>query len=326
MADAYRFRAEFGYLQVTVRSDVGGRARVFEQGAAGAEVDSWNVQSMQASTETLWLPRGDYALWFEPLSATTAGVDVSLEASAYEPAECESPTDAAENLGVLGSQQLAKGGYVGRLDQSDAFRFQLPEAATLSLALANVQGDLALRLFVDGDPIVYSDAIMLLTASADASRSIALPRGAYQLRVSPTVLSRPSNLYTLNASAAEYPVHDLPGDVGAQSGDVQELGTIGAAGITVGGYLGVLDRVDAYRIQLTEPAALVLGLSDATAAPVARLFRDAPVVDDSEALLSVFGAAKTTDVLSPGTYLIRVTPSLTADAHGFYTLDLGLAR
>lgn len=126
MADAHPFRAEFGYLQVTVRSDVGGRARVFEQGAAGSEVDSWNVQSMEASTETLWLPSGGYAILFEPLSPPTAGVDVSLEASAYEPVECEPPTDASEDLGVLGPEQIVRGGYVGRLDQRDAFRFELP--------------------------------------------------------------------------------------------------------------------------------------------------------------------------------------------------------
>jgi hypothetical protein len=158
MADAHPFRAEFGYLQVTVRSDVGGRARVFEQGA-GSEVDSWNVQGMEASTETLWLSRGGYAILFEPLSPTTAGVDVSLEASAYEPVECEPPTDAPENLGVLGSQQSVRGGYVGRLDQRDAFRFQVPEAATLSVALAEARGDFALRLFVDRDPIADSDSI-----------------------------------------------------------------------------------------------------------------------------------------------------------------------
>lgn len=325
MADAYLFRAEFGFLQVTVRSDVGGRARVFEQGVAGREVDSWNVQGMEASTETLWLPRGAYAILFEPFSTTTEGVDVSLEASAYEPVECESPTDAPENLGVLGSQPVVRGGYVGRLDERDAFRFQLPEAATLSLALTEARGDLALRLFVDGDPIADSDSIILLIASGAASRSIALPRGAYQLRVSPTVLSEPNNLYTLSASAAEYSVRDLPGDVGAQAQGVQELGAIGVAGTTVGGYLGVLDPLDAYRIELVEAAAIVLRLSDASGAPVARLFRDAPVVDNSEALITVFRDARTTDVLTPGTYQIRVTPSLTADAHAFYTLDMGLA-
>jgi hypothetical protein len=261
MADAYRFHAEFGYLQVTVRSDVGGRARVFEQGAAGGEVDSWNVQSMAASSKTLWLPRGAYAIFFEPLSTTTAGVDVSLEAGAYEPVECEPSMDAPENLGVLGSQQISRGGYVGRIDQRDAFRFQLPEAATLSLALAEVRGDLALRLFVDGDPIADSDSITLVTAPAEASRSIALPRGAYQLRISPTVLSGPNNLYTLSASTVEYPVHDLPGDVGAQSQDVQEVGTIGAAGMTLGGYLGVLDPLDAYRIRLAGERARAIELS-----------------------------------------------------------------
>jgi hypothetical protein len=96
--------------------------------------------------------------------------------------------------------------------------------------------------------------------------------------------------------------------------------------MTVGGYLGVLDPLDAYRIQLAEAAAIVLRLSDASGAPVARLFQDAPAVVDSEALLTVFGDARTTDVLTPGSYQIRVTPSLTADAHALYTLDVGLAR
>lgn len=179
---------------------------------------------------------------------------------------------------------------------------------------------------MDGDPIADSDSITLLTASSDASPSIALPRGAYQLQVSRPRLSGPNILHTLSASAAEYPVHDLPGDVGAQMLDVQELGTLGAAGMTVGGYLGVLDPVDAYRIGLAEEAAIVLRLSDASGAPVARLFRDAPVVQDSDALLSLFGDAKTTDVLSPGTYQIRVTRGPTAADHAFYALDLGLAR
>lgn len=107
---------------------------------------------------------------------------------------------------------------------------------------------------------------------------------------------------------------------------MQQLGIIGAAGMTVGGYLGVLDPLDAYRIELAEAAAIVLRFSDASGAPVARLFRDAPVVDDDEALVTVFGDAQASDVLTPGTYLIRVTPSLTADAHAFYTLDVGLTR
>jgi len=182
--------------------------------------------------------------------------------------------------------------------------------------------------FARGTPALNSPRervpIILLTASGEASRSIALPRGAYQLRVSPTVLSGPNNLYTLSASAAEYAVHDLPGDVGAPAQDVQELGTIGAAGMTVGGYLGVLDPRDAYRIELAEAAAIVLHLSDASGSPVARLFRDAPAVDDDEALITVFGDAQTSDVLTPGSYQIRVTPSLTADAHALYTLNVGL--
>jgi hypothetical protein len=107
---------------------------------------------------------------------------------------------------------------------------------------------------------------------------------------------------------------------------VLEIGTISAAGVTVGGHLGVLDPRDAYRMELAEGAAIVLHLSDASGSPVARLFRDEPVVHDDEALITVFGDAQTSDVLAPGSYQIRVTPSLTADAHVLYTLDVGLAR
>jgi hypothetical protein len=47
-------------------------------------------------------------------------------------------------------------------------------------------------------------------------------------------------------------------------------------------------------------------------------------VDDDEALITVFGDAQTSDVLTPGSYQIRVTPSLTADAHALYMLNVGL--
>jgi hypothetical protein len=326
IADAYRFRAAFGYLQVTVRSDGVGRARVFEQGAAGVDVLVWNVQATEASTETLVLPNGAYAISFEPLSTTATGADISLEAGAYQPTECETATDAPTALGALTAERSVRAGYVGRVDQRDTFGFELPEAATLSLALTEARGDVELRLFVDGDTLVDGDALTLLIASEVASRSIALPRGTYQLRVSPAFLADPNNLYTLSASAVEYPVHDHPGDDGDGALEVQDLGTLGAAGVTLGGYIGALDALDAFRIQLAEPAAIVLGFTDASSDPVARLFVDAPAVDNDDALLTVFGPAQTTEVLSPGTYLIRVAPSLTAAAHSFYRLDVGLAR
>lgn len=201
LGDAYRFRAGFGFLHVALQSDVTGRARIVVQGPGGPEVMAWDVPAGEAVSETLRLPRGGYALLFEPADATAADVQASLEASAYDPMECEPSADAPEVLS-LGPFPDARGGYVGRLDASDTFRFELPEPATLSMGLEEVQGELALGLFVDADPSDEGDAIATVTVSGgDASQSITLPAGTYQLRVSPA-LPETNNLYTLSASVS----------------------------------------------------------------------------------------------------------------------------
>jgi hypothetical protein len=176
------------------------------------------------------------------------------------------------------------------------------------------------------EAIDESDFLLNLTGSdaGDDSDSVALPRGSYQLRSSPVSVVQRHHLYTWLASAAEYPVQDAVSDTGDVS-EVMDLGTLGPSGIRVGGYVGALDPRDTYRIQLAQSARVVLEFLDATGGLQARVFRDAPALDDDSSLFRVVGLASATEPLEPGVYLVRVSGLSVTERHFLYTLAVGLA-
>lgn len=322
------FLSEIGSVSLTVNASESVRISAHTQGAESQTLLMRTVQN--AEPLQLRVPAGAYSVRVEPSTSSVAvSFELSLEASGYGPVPCEPGPGEPIDLGLIARAPIEGAGYIGVLDSSDSFRFDLQEAAQLAVSLSDVRGDARLRLYRDADPLVDDDDLEQLFASdgATASLGIALPRGTYQLLASTPTPSDPHNLYSWRASATEYPMREPSSDTGGVGDAVQQLGFLGAAGFQVGGYVGTLDERDVYRIELTQTTRLVLEFLDRASELEASLFRDGPVLGpDDAALITLRAGAVTSEPLEPGAYQVRVTTGFAGDAHQLYTLALAAAQ
>lgn len=205
------------------------------------------------------LEKGDYILAIGGGGAT----EFTLEAvfTPYAPSAPpidpgDGPDDSAWDLGALGS--VLVGGYIGPLDQTDYYRFEVDQIGLLGFAVEDATSDvLRAGLVVDRNEdgrLTEGELISEMTRAR--SRSIPLPRGTYHIR-----MTAGTALYGLSLAHTEHAVASPETDPGSEPDEsAHAFGPLTSQ--RLGGYVGVLDEKDVYTLSVSEPGTLTVAIED----------------------------------------------------------------
>lgn len=283
------------------------------------------------------LPAGVYYARVTPGDGTSGALySLSFQATLYAPLE-GAPDPGGDkatafDLGALPEFPTDVAGYVGLLDGEDYYRFELDTAASVTIDGVQVNGGRITAQLFDDMPIINESAprYSIQPSPLGAQRlATVLPAGAYFVRVAPADGSI-SALYTLSLSAVSYPVAELDPNPGAEKQSASKLGDSLDGPQTVGGYVGILDGEDYYRVDLTSPATLRIDCRNFVGGKgLVQLYADAEIINESSPMSFTSpypgGDQRMSTALAAGTYFLRVVP-LDPSVSLLYTLNVSAAN
>jgi subtilisin family serine protease len=241
--------------------------------------------------------------------AGSGQTDYTLKAMADRAGET---LTTARDLGTLGQKSVTD--FVGDADIEDYYRFAVNQPSNLKVAIAQLQGSVALEIGQDrnGNGEIETDEILQSVMGArngDISIEQPLLEGTYYLRINGEV---GETNYKLDLAATAAPLAvDRGGNTLAQAYDMGEL----TSKKNYEDFVGTLDPDDYYRFELKQTRRLKVTLSglsiDADLQLIQDLNQNGKVdINEYEVLEYPFvggNEPETIDTgLSPGVYYLRV--------------------
>ncbi|MDD9932914.1 MAG: hypothetical protein OXT09_04885 [Myxococcales bacterium] len=160
-----------------------------------------DVRSPDDGLVSLAAERGTYFISLTPGAASYYELRASVEPYLAEPEQDPGEDwEDALDIGALGTSRVDFGGYVGRTDALDFYRFDIEQNATLTYTVDDVEGRVLAQLYEDAVQINRADPLRQLDVrAADGGAqtgSLDLAAGTYFFVITPTG----NALYTLSLS------------------------------------------------------------------------------------------------------------------------------
>lgn len=251
-------------------------------------------------------------------STETAGTS-----SSTEPGDCGSdPGDdvgGARDVGVLADGSREVCGYVGADydDESDYFRFELDEAATVTVVTRDVTGRVRVDFYQESAAF-REDAPFLTHDSVDDSErslTLRLPRGQFLARVAELNSGYRANTYTVAFNTEAYLRTEENPEAGNDRDASVDLGALpDGTPVTFAGYVGTRpsDEEDYYEFSLDEAATVTFTTEDTLGRVYVFLYEDTSTFSEN-VYVDLHDSEDDTERsntrrLPAGDYLIRVAP------------------
>ncbi len=160
-----------------------------------------DVRSPDDGLVSLAAERGTYFISLTPGAASYYELRASVEPYLAEPEQDPGEDwEDALDVGALGTSRVDFGGYVGKTDALDFYRFDIDQNATLTYTVDDVEGRVLAQLYEDAVQINRADPLRQLDVrAADGGAqtgSLDLAAGTYFFVITPTG----NALYTLSLS------------------------------------------------------------------------------------------------------------------------------
>ena len=337
--DYYRFELDEAATVELTTKDVNSRVLInvyqeemgLNEDRSFAEFDSNDDADR---THYLNLPRGVYFVRVvpheeypgHPANLYTLTFQSEEYSTVEEDPEPGDESSEAFDLGSLGTSPETVGGYVGTRpgDPSDYYRFELDEAATVELTTESVKGRVSLYFYQEERGLSEDQFFDEVDSedSADHTKFLYLPRGVYFVRVVPheAYPGHPANLYTFTLQSGQYSAAEANPDPGEDRSEAFDLGAFGASGEAVGGYVGTLDAVDYYRIELADAATIEFTTEDMIGRVTLYYYHEDSGLSEDQFFDSSDSSDSTPDVveLPAGIIFVRVVPEHGSNLYTFF--------
>ncbi len=296
-------------------------------------LDSQNFYTSSQVADFTDLPPGTYHLLIER-NFGTAQTDYLLTLTPEllpisDGPEAGATIATARDLGELDAP-VAIADILGGPDAGDVYTFQLAQARTVMAQFSGLTDSLRAELYSDLDGDGQFDSAERLNTDSGTQFGLPftladdLPPGTYQLRVTPS--SDTSNTrYALHLSTTDLPITD-PADPGDTIGTARDVGVLSATH-RVTDVVGGPDKGDVLSFTLDQAANVVAEFTEISDPLRAQLYHDGDgdgQFDSGEQLntgTSANGTITLDDDLPPGTYLLRILPTISY-ANSQYALQL----
>jgi Ca2+-binding RTX toxin-like protein len=329
------------YAKVELIADINGNGQLDETWSLDESFnESFGYSGNDATINTL-LGAGTYfARVSTPYQESNTNYSLSLSATAILP---NTPVDPGNtiatslNLGNLSSFRTLKD-FVGIFDRYDVYRFNLIQTSNLSLNLGDLSDYAKVELIADINGNGQLDESGNIDENLDensgysgndATISALLGAGTYFARVSTSSQENNTN-YSLSLSATATPPN-TPVNPGNNLATALNIGNLSSPRI-LKDFVGIFDRYDVYRFNLTQTSNLSLnlgGLSDYTKVELISDLNGNGQLDETwssdENLNENYGYsgddATINTLLGAGTYFARVSTPY-QDDNTIYSLSL----
>lgn len=269
------------------------------------------------------LPGGSYIVLVEQRFGSSANYELTLTETPRPGNVSPDPGNtlpAAFDLGTLSGTRTIKD-YIGRLDETDVYKFRLTDNSDLNVTAKGFPGDFSGRVSValiadlNNNGVIDSGErqAQIIGDATGTSFSRALPNGTYFLVADPFISSSAQYEITLaNTTRAS----NISRDPGNAITSAFNLGALSGTR-TIRDYVGDLDASDVYKFTLTQNSTVnftFTGLSPNNRGVSARLIADLNnngVVDFGETLNSGGGINTSfSSTLEAGTYFFSIAEFL----------------
>jgi hypothetical protein len=274
-----------------------------------------------SSLSPLDIPPGTYFIRVEGFSNISSAYELTLVPTLFggnvSPEPGNTLPSASETLGafsVTGTDTRTVKEYVGILDETDIYKFELNDLSNLQITATVSSTPVQVQLIRDDNSnglIDNGEAFLSREGSglvSPARINTDLPAGTYFINVDPRFGNNFGTSYEMTLVGTPYGGNGLP-DPGNTLPAARNFGTLSGR-TTLKEYVGVLDSIDIYKFTLSNAANLQVRLTSSSDIDVdLALIQDTnnnDLIDNGETVRT--GINSLTRDLQAGTYFLTVEP------------------